>query len=550
MLTNQEAIDCGLESLRSLVEEDPGLKSEFENSRIEFFNTGDLGGRDPTDTLAARRHLEWFLLERHSERLGALPVEVLLERGDARSPGLAADRVQAFLGSHCSVFEVTAVEAGEGMWMRDLARQGEYAIVEREASALLRAGDLIVGRIFPVGDSLHHVSRAASFFRNPELLAALHTDLGRARESRRGVLRLTQSEVESMFYAPRSKQEPLDAVGEARTLLLNGGLSREDVDDILEQLASERYSGDAILPGAHDTLGEVLDRLAFESTVDLESARHALLHAWAEMSRSGPGSGTSLRVPSPGSATSATTNIADAVAAFERKRKNGESLDRALLELEQALALGSASEDEEETPAPDFPGVVGAMIEEFLWETAQQFGPDRAREMECLRSFGQFASSVGVFENLSSEDLFAYTCRWLPESDELRNADSARRLLSALRVFCRWAEENHDVPIYSTFKSTLHTLQDSLPRLTEANRRRTREATPGRGDLFECVALDTDGRTRLRDQQGVEHEVRLAADLGMWLQIGDRIRGHVLGDGRVAVYCCYPAELDTGRATS
>jgi hypothetical protein len=452
------------------------------------------------------------------------------------------------------VFEVTGVAAGEGLWLRDLASQGEYAVSEREASQLLTAGDLLVGRLFPIGDGLHHISRAASFYRNPELLSALRLDLDRARESRRGVLRLTQSEIEAMFYAPREESPSPDAVGAARQLLLNGGLGAEDIDEILQQLASETFSASAILPGAHDTLGEVLDRLAFESNIDLEAARRVLLRAWEELSRSGPGRGPSLsaaptnRVGVDEPAGTPEMSAAEALAAYERQRKNGADLDRAFQVLEKALALsgGGDAADEEETPAPDFPGVVGAMIEEFLWESEHELGPQRARELECLRSFGRFANSIGVFENLSAQDLREYTCRWLPESEELGNADEARRLLSALHQFCRWTEENHDVQLYSEFKSILQNVETSLPRLVEANRRRTRHSEPARGMVYECLALPARSRARVRDLEGREREVDVDADLVQWLQAGDRVRGSILADGRMAVYCCYPREAELG----
>jgi hypothetical protein len=555
MVMDQEAIDRGIDEMRDLLEEDAELRSEFEASRAEFFHAssawrgrGTAGDRDP---LAARRHLEWFLLERFNDRLGTLPAEVLLERGEHRSETLAAERAQSFLGSHCSVFEVTGVEPTRGLWLRDLASHGEYAITERDASQVLRSGDLIVGRVFPVGDSMHHISRAASFFRNPRLLSALRADLDRARDARRGTLRLRQDEIETMFYAAQPGEDASGAIERARGMLLEGGVSSEEFDEILELLASEQYSGESILPGASDTLGEILDRLAFESSVDLESARRALLAAWIELSRSGPGRGASLKVERPDAESPAPANVAEAIAEYERKIKSGHDREGALRDLEQALSLAAGGHDdlEEDTPAPDFPGVVGAMIEEFLWESAQEHGRERADDFACLRSFGRAANTVGVFENLSAEDLLEYACRWLPESGELADADEARRVLSALHAFSRWAEENHGVHLHSGLQSTLHDLQVHVPRIVEANRRRTREAEADRGELFECTSLSADGSATLKDVRDVERTATIASDLVPWLRVGDRLRGHILGDGRLAVYCCYPPEPRRMRAS-
>jgi hypothetical protein len=551
MLMNQEAIDRGFESLRARLCEDPELTSEFERSRAEFFPAGapaDAGG----DPLSLRRHLEWFLLERESDHLGAVPAEILLERENASPPRV--EDIQPFIGSHCGVFEVTGVASGEGLWLRDLSSHGEYAIAEREASQMLRAGDLIVGRLFPVGDSMHHISRAASFYRNPDLLEALRVDLEQARASRRGVLRLSQREIEAMFYAPRAPARGnTHPVGDARRLLLEGGVSREDVDEILAELANEKFESGAILPGAQDILGQVLDRLAFESSIDLERARRALLDAWAELSRSGPGRGASIPVARPTSESPAgSPSLAEAVAAYERRLKSGESLDRALSEIEQALAAAGPAElaDEEETPAPDFPGVVGAMIEEFLWEAEREDGAERAQELVCLRSLGGFANAIGVFENLSAKDLAQYTCAFVPESDEFKNADEMRRLLAALQRFCRWSEENHEVRLYSDFKPALRALQESLPRLAEANRRKTRISAADRGEPYELVGIEDESLGRVRGRDGVERDVVIDPELGAWLRSGDRLRGSILSDGRIAVYCCYPREPELRRSSS
>src|SRR6185503_8109201 len=111
-------------------------------------------------------------------------------------------------------------------------------------------------------------------------------------------------------------------------------------------------------------------------------------------------------------------DAARALAEFERKRKAGLPLDDVFDELERELAL---DEDENEnegdadaadvddgdpddsdageravpkgdadevSPAPDFPGVVSAMITEFLWETGRDSGALRAEDMAGLESFG------------------------------------------------------------------------------------------------------------------------------------------------------------------
>ena len=540
MTPAQDRIDRGFGLLERLLEGDRELRAAFAASRPRFFGAG--AGSGPDD-LAARRHLEWFLLERVPDD-GTPAFESLIERHPDEAVELDADDRQAFLGSHASVFEVTGVDPGRGMWLRDLASLGEYPMQEPEASQVLQRGDMIVGRIFPVGESLYHASRAAAFFRNADLLAALQRDLERARAGRRAVLRLPQDEIETMFFAAPSAAPQEEPVGAARRLLLEGGVERDEVEEILAELASEPFDAERPLPGAADVLGVVLDRLAFETAIDLEAAREILLRAWAELARKGPGRGAHLEpAPPPHAASTAgSIDVVRSIAEFDRKRRSGLPLEQVFRELERDLALDDAPEEDDDTPAPDFPGVVDAMIDEFLWETSAERGPSAARELESLRSFGRFASGVGVFDNLGARDLLAYTCYWLPESDELENAEDAQRTLTALQSFCRWAEEQQQVPLFTGFKSALARLNDSLPRIAEANRRRTRTSDRGQGELFTCLAVGDGSAARLRDKAGDEHAVEIDPMLAEWLRPGDRLRARRLDDGRLAVYCCYPPE--------
>jgi hypothetical protein len=545
MISNQHDIDHAFDALSALVRDDPELSAELEESRAQFFRRGRPRGERRLQDLADRRHLEWFLLERESRCLQAVPIEALLERASARSAGLTLADGRPLTHSHCSVFEVTDVDPGNGVWLNDLVCTGAYAIAEPAGSQLLRAGDVIAGRVFPLDNALHHVSGAASFFRNPGLLAALRDDLARARACRRGVLRLTQDEIESMFFGAELGEPAKDSVGEARALLLAAGLEPEGVDEILSDLANEPLPDGSILPGARDKLGEILDRLAFETAIDLESARRTLLEAWMELSRRGPGTGPSLAAGSRDPVRRPPDNVAHAIAEFDRKRRTGMPVDQAFAELESELAVEDAAEVdlEEATPAPDFPGVVSAVIEEFLWDSQRELGAARTAELECLRSLGRFAAHIGVLEDLGARDLVTYACVWLPENDELPNADAARRLLGGLQSFCRWAEETQALPLHTACASTLHRLRESLPRLVEANRRRTRRGAPGEGQLFECTSVRSDAHVTLRDRGDLEHDARIDVHLLEWIRPGDYLRGRLLADGQIAVYCCYPAEM-------
>jgi len=586
-------LENALELYQDLIRKDKHLLAELESTVHEFFGLSDnvppdrvngrVGGRvedraesqiaatDPRKetggdahaaSSAARRHLEWFLLERPSLALRRIPIDAL-EQAFEREAGPAERMIgSALRNSLASVFEVTGVELGRGVWLRDLAGFGEYPIDEPKASTLIEEGDLIVGRLFPTGGSAYLISRAAGFFRNPILRDALRSDLARAREARRGVLRIEQNELESMFWgsqAHTNTTEDADPVGEARRILLSGGVEADEAEELLKRLADAPFDPQQLVVGSDDILGAILDRLAFETAVDLEQARRVLVGAWATLSAEHE-TGASAALPivkkpvatsrasqAPRTRSQTAMDPTEAIAAFDRGREKGSDLDALFDTLEHDLVLDEDAESDDGATAPDFPGVVGAMVEEYLWETSHQPGASASAEptpeSALLRSFGRFAASVGVFENLRVRDLLVYTSYWLPESGELANADQARGLLVALKGFCRWAEEKQEVKLFSAFRDTLDSLRSSLPRVIEANRRRTREAERSRGELHECVVGECGRITRLRDTAGDEHPVELDPWLSSWLQPGDRVRANRGADGRAAVYCCYPPEI-------
>lgn len=542
MTPRAEDIESRLQALEGLVREDPALAREFLGSAPEFFHGRFDLRRYEADELARRRHLEWFLLERVSGSFQRLAIEHVAERHPARSGLASAADLAPFLNSLVGVFEITGVQPGAGMWLRDLTSAGEYPVSDPLASNVAMAGDLVAGRIFPLHDGVHSLSRAAAYYRNPALLEALRADLSRVRSTRRGVVRIRQSDLEGMFFGADMAGTPTDPVGDARGILTSAGIDNEEIDAWFEELAQTPFERERLVVGADEALGPILDRLAFETGVDIDGARRALVHAWEHLSSQGPGRGKSVRpAAKPRAPAESPEDVARALAAFEEKRKRGAPLDQVLRELEEELALDDEPAEDEDDSAPDFPGVVGAMITEFLWETETTSGPARAAEFRPLESFGRFAHKIGVFENLSLRDLTVYTTWWLPENGELESSDAARTLLSALSSFCRWADEVHETDLSKPFANTLQGLSTSLPRVVEANRRRTRTADASQGQLYEIVATSGDGAT-VRDRDGETHDVAVEHDLLGWLRVGDRLRAQRHPDGRLAVYCCYPPE--------
>ena len=556
MLIPQTTIERAFNELLERARSNPSTWGEFAASRIEFLGTS-VANTPRTREMAERRHAEWFLLERPSESLELVPAQVLgADADDTDEEELVLGR-EALLASFASVFEITGVRAGEGVWVRDLAGLGEYPLEEADASRALEAGDLLVGRIFPVGDALYRISHASGFFRDAELLAAVRTDLERARESRRGVLRLSQRDLEAMFFAspilgtPAAaaasaasdlRRRALTAISVARRCLEAGGLTPAEVDDVLAGLASEPFDPLHVLPGAGDRLGEILAQLAFETEVDLEAARRALAEAWPVLS-SPPSSSDAAPSVRPAqeaqhkaAGSKNANNVQRALSDFDARRAQTDDLETLFADLERELEVEPEDAGDDAT-APDFPGVVGAMVIEFLWDMERERGPEAARPLAAIANFATFAQAHGVFENLGERDLLMFTCLWLPE--RAQDAAEAERSFHALVEFATWAEEQHAVSLASALAPSREGLASSLPRVCAANARlRARLGALREGGEM----LGYEGGSAARSSQGEARAVAIAKEAAGHVEAGDYLRAEKTAGSEWRVVCVYPPQ--------
>ncbi|MCA8980365.1 MAG: hypothetical protein KDC14_10095 [Planctomycetes bacterium] len=548
MIIDPNQLETGLRFFAEAVETSAELRVEFEASRKAFFVDHDPSlGTEEERSRAARRHLEWFLFERESRYAGGLPAQELLagwrERAAAEAPELL-ERESAWLATHAGVFEVTSVEAGVGAWLHDVAGMGEFPVQDAAGSKVYREGDLIVGRLYPTDEIRYTISPAAAFYRNPQLLEALRRDLAKHRDaSDQRVLRLAQIELERMFWSGPGSIAPVDPVGDARAYLLEEGLDRRTVDGIFARLTAAPFEADSVVHGADDALAEIMSALAFDTELDLEAARRHLYYAWA-----------ALAGPKPARHESAgrEVDVRTAMEEFDEDRARGLSVEESFAELERRLGLSDVEDDDEDAPAPDFPGAVAAIVEEYLWETAAKGAPEDEGSTEQLRVLGRFAEPIGVFENLGARDLLVFASWWVLEHDVLRDEEDACKMLDALERFSRWAETEQEVTLFTDFAAQLVALRETLPRAVRAKRRHAIAAGDDTGELYEFVAATGDGRAVVRDQSGEEPTLKLGP-LAQELATGDLLRARRDANDALAVYCVYPpeaAELSRGLGKS
>jgi hypothetical protein len=540
MTLSRQALEDAVAKFHAQALADDALAAELVQSRAEFFpsaasaSEGPEALPEPARSLAARRHLEWFLFERPSEALGGVPVEVWL---NAEPEALA--HTAALLTSLAGVFEVTGVEHERGLWLRDLFGLGEYPVEEAEASVAVLPGDVLVGRVFPAGDAAFRLSPAATVFRNGALLEALKRDAERLRTSRRGSIRIAQIELERMFLAPggpiRDERTPVaDSVDPARVerelreLLADGGAEGGFVDRLLGELKEAAAVGRAY------ALTEALNCVAFDTAADLARAQECLLALWTALQAPGGDAPPEADAPAPPDA------VAEALARFDAGRHAGNDLEQLFRSLETDLGLDPGPDPADDV-APDFPGVVAAVIQEFLWETGREHGEAAARRYAPLVHLGEFATRVGVFENLAARDLLEFSARWVLDRGLLANADDALALLESLAAFCRWCEERQDLSLWTGFEPIHARLLASLPRLVEL-RRRHRAPVLESGAVYRFERA-RDGRATLIDLTGEVHEVELDDVLVGLLRNGDLVHAEIVDGGRAAVGACYPPEL-------
>jgi hypothetical protein len=502
-----------LERLLACIREDAGARLEFDTARAEFHQV--------TATAAGTlRYLEWFLLERPSAALGGVPARLWCR--DARlSPSLS----QSIPGA----FEVLSPDTDEGVELRDLFSGASVSVCASHLASPLEVGDLVIGRLYPVESGSYLIPPSAVRLRSPELLHAVRTDLEQMRTARRGVLRVQQLELERLFFSmlhETEAQQPSlrEAMKRCEALLRQLGLGSE-AKEIVERTVQSAPEGHG------SVITEILDDLAFETSVDLDRARLGLLELWqvAASTRSG--------------ALDSGLDAREALASFDRGRSEGQDLEQLFRQLERDLGLEEAeSRDEngesDEAGVPDFPGVIGAMVEEFFWDVEREQGPMAAALFEPLRSLGDFARNIGVFEDFKAAHVLEYSARWSLDLGKLRDPKKALALLRALEAFCAWCEERHQMPLRSALTEVFPRLHESLPRHV-----RLRETFSGRvGAHGGTIVHVHESRARVRAPDGRAILVPVSPAQAELLRPGDCV---VLGElnGEFEVTSAYPPEI-------
>ncbi len=503
------------EALQTLFDQcmqDVRLQAEAQRARREFFGTVAVSSMTPVQE---HRFREWFLLERESDALGGVPGELAAEE----------DAVRDLLDSLASVFLVQADEDAL-VQVRDLQGDGLDAMEIEVSAEVLRDGDLLVGRLYSAGEVRWIPSAAIAIYRPGwKLGAALQRDFVRLGLQRR----LSQLELEHLLLHRNEGADdsaldlpewrPVEHI-EADLQTLLGGL-----DDSFEVTAISEALRATARPGV--VMGPLLDQLAFDTEVDLDTARRLLLELWGAHHSEGGAVGSAavlgLMPESPGPAATEQGMRSDAtlgerlVAALDAGLAAHEDVEELFDKIERMAGIDPVA-DEEEDPeelaaaariveavaGASGQGNLGPLVEEFLWETGQGDAPIAASLQLLVSLQNQAPVPNHDLEELASRDLMRALLHVYLGAEPKGRSAAVRETFDAFGKFFTWAKDTQVMDLSAVLEGCRGPLLDQLDRLQQASATlSTEDATAGqpRPSMLVVDDLGKDGFGVLADDE-------------------------------------------------
>lgn len=457
---------------------DSGLGAEVLRAQRQFFaGPPDYLPEGEAHAAAHGRFCEWFVLERESEHLGALPIDAI--------GGLPDPVREALRASSCGFYLVeTSVPY---VRVRDVVSDETF---ELQTDARLEVGDLVVGRIFPGDfDAMLPSPSSAILRQGTDVAAALQRDLQAAGIGRR----LTQAELEAVLFrsvgelaVTQARRVPPERL-EARldSLLRDGGDRSYSAAEISEALEAASEG-----PGA--VMGPVLETLAFESDVDLEALRATMLELWNEhrlrgMER-GPAAPTAPapaiggqplvprepprtpakqpQTPVDADARGLGATIADRI---ERGLAQHEDIESLFADVEGMLG----DEGEEEDDADEVTvgaGDLDGLVQEYLWERGLGADAPAASTLAAFVAHQTELPVPGVYlEAIPARELASFLLRAYLTGAPMQRAQVVRAHFASLADFYAWAEETQAYELEAALSECRSAIVEPIDRLQRAS---------------------------------------------------------------------------------
>lgn len=522
--TVQQAVNA----LVARLAEEPRLAAELQRAWREFYGEeGAIGGIGDS---AAQRFAEWFALERESDTLGAVPVEL----PEFATPLLDLD------GTTAGVF-VVVVAGPTGVEARDLQDDALLELAVPPGS--LAVGDLLVGRLFQFGIGRWAPSTAAAVFRpGQELGEAFRRDLERLDLGRR----LQQIELEHLLLrrpgqapsptappaapppvAPTAPSVPLEHLEADLDRLLAGTDGRHQAAAISERLAAAERPG--------QVMGPLLDELAFETEIDLDRARELLLEIWN--AQHAEAAAAPLATPPEESLGERLVRTLDEGLAQHR------DVEDLFAQLERMAGLEPGAADDEENPfdrdgdeaaaevAADA-GDLDGLVQEYLWETQREDDPSAAP----LRLWVQLQANAPLphrdLEAVTGQDLMRLLLHVYLSAAPPQRAAAVRATFAELERFYGWARSEQELEVGAALQECQGTLLDHLDRLAAAGAQLSGPVDSRQRARFLVVEDVGDDGFGVRDEEGGHHWLAAARATASALRVGDLVLGALAAKGR------------------
>lgn len=523
----QQQTKC-IARLAEQLSKQPRLQAELQRARREFFGA-DLEGAG--EDAAEHRFAEWFLIERESESLGAVPITIQPYLKD--SEDLEGSLAGMFLVE--SVGDTVAVTDMQAGTVIELAEQGT-----------LQVGDLLVGRLYPVSGECWAPSAATPALRpGRDLAHAFMRDLKGLELDRR----LLQIELEHLLLRkhrgtstsmvnPSAEEQALEDLVEAPDTPLEH--LEADLEQLLLSAGDQRSATDlsqtlAVAAGPGMVIGPLLDELAFDTNVDLDRTRRVLLEIW---NAHHVGQVRSTEETSSSSGPPGETLGESLVRKLDEGIGEQEDVEDIFSQIEKIAGIDAdeadGEEDERNTaivaevfPSPDDDGDAGdlsPLITEFHWETGVEDAEHTALSTWVELQRNAAAPNTDL-EAIPATDLMRLLLHVYLRSAQQERAQQVRGAYEELRGFYEWVFTTQELDRREVLGQCKGALLDHLERLQNAGVALSNDLAPARSPgLMQIEEIGADG-FGARDDDGGSHWLLTTKAATEQLAVGDIVLG-------------------------
>ncbi len=521
------AIQQRLAELLARARADARVHGELMRARREFFGDDEPAyARDDDEREAAAvRFAEWFLLERASDVMGEVPFEALTRGGAAtdEDDALAASRAGLFL----------AETSGREPTIRDLEGGERLALTELPLD--LHAGDLLIGRVFPLPDGRSVPSAVLTILPGATQLAVAFQKDVRALGLER---RLTQAELERLVFRQRAMAAAEPAPDEVPLERLEAELqSRLDAHGKGGGERAARISAALkVAPGPGIVLGPLLDEMAFDTDIDLERLRELGVRIWnAQHAGAVPHEDRSTpdaAAPRRFAARPGETLGEQLARRIEEGLAENEDVEAMFADVERMLGDPIGDEDDDEDHEPEVDPEVGdlsPLLREFVWETGLSDADSAVLEKFVEQQRAAPVPRLSV-EYLEADDYVRFLLRTWLDAPPTRRTTALRGAFSLLERFLDWLAETQLVDLRDRLAAGRDQLVDRSERLQAASLALSTSHAPGDGDPASFTLMRVTGHAGdrmeiLAGESRREVEVALPGDAGRELEEGDLVFG-------------------------